>query len=168
MAAWLKKGLVNVDYVQSCHCPQPVARPINSILNFPTNQLNLQFPQPSTQSSLSRPIFSILDVLPLPPPPPPFNFRLPAQMELSGTGVKAKRISDDMVELIWKTGNEKGNIGFIVSRRAAKTEGWDEIASYLNFSPLNSKGWVSEWVSEQGAPRFLLVLIEGKPTLSYP
>lgn len=61
-------------------------------------------------------------------------------MELSGDGVKAKRIGDDLVELTWTTGDEKGNIGFTVSRRAGKTDGWEEIASYNDFPPLNSKG----------------------------
>lgn len=61
-------------------------------------------------------------------------------MELSGAGLSAKRVSDDMVELTWKTGNEAGNVGFIVSRRAAKTDAWEEIASYKTFPPLNSKG----------------------------
>lgn len=61
-------------------------------------------------------------------------------MELSGTGVSAKRIGDEMVELTWSTGDEKGNVGFIVSRRRAKTDDWDEIASYNTFPPLNSKG----------------------------
>ena len=76
-----------------------------------------------------------------PPPPLPSRFcRTPPQMELSGAGLYAKRVSDDMVELTWKTGNEKGNLGFIVSRRAAKTDGWEEIASFNDFPPLNSKG----------------------------
>ncbi|CBJ29161.1 conserved unknown protein [Ectocarpus siliculosus] len=66
--------------------------------------------------------------------------RDPQQMELSGAGLSAKRVSDEMVELTWKTGNEEGNIGFIVSRRAAKTDEWQEIASYKDFPPLNSKG----------------------------
>lgn len=61
-------------------------------------------------------------------------------MELSGVGLSAKRVSDDMVELTWKTGNEADNVGFIVSRRAAKTDTWEEIASYKDFPPLNSKG----------------------------
>ena len=55
-------------------------------------------------------------------------------------GLSAKRVSDDMVELTWKTGNEADNVGFIVSRRAAKTDTWEEIASYKDFPPLNSKG----------------------------
>eukprot|EP00752_Nemacystus_decipiens_P003969 g3635.t1 len=66
--------------------------------------------------------------------------RDPQQMELSGVGLSAKRVSDEMVELTWKTGNEAGNVGFIVSRRAAKTDTWEEIASYKDFPPLNSKG----------------------------
>lgn len=81
--------------------------------------------------------------------------RDPQQMELSGAGLYAKRVADDMVELTWKTGNEKGNVGFIVSRRAAKTEGWEEIASFTDFPPLNSKGegggtynYMDEGVSE--------------------
>lgn len=78
-----------------------------------------------------------------PPPSPPASYWTPPQMELSGAGLYAKRVSDDEVELTWKTGNEKGNVGFIVSRRAAKTEGWEEIASFTDFPPLNSKGWVS-------------------------
>ncbi|CAN0364379.1 unnamed protein product [Ascophyllum nodosum] len=66
--------------------------------------------------------------------------RDPQQMELSGAGLKAKRIADDIVELTWTTGEEKGNLGFIVNRRKGKTEKWEEIASYTNFPPLNSKG----------------------------
>lgn len=61
-------------------------------------------------------------------------------MELSGTGVTAKRVMGDSVELTWGTGDETNNVGFIVSRRIAKTDEWVEIASYKNFAPLNSKG----------------------------
>lgn len=63
-----------------------------------------------------------------------------AKMELSGAGLKAKRIADDMVELQWTTGKEEGNLGFIVNKRKGKTDAWEEIASYENFPPLNSKG----------------------------
>lgn len=63
----------------------------------------------------------------------------PIQMELSGTGVTAKRV-EDSVELTWGTGDETNNKGFIISRRKAKTEEWEEIASYQTWPPLNSKG----------------------------
>lgn len=60
-------------------------------------------------------------------------------MELSGTGLAAKR-DGDSVELQWATGDEKNNKGFIISRRVAKTDNWEEIASYETYPPLNSKG----------------------------
>lgn len=62
------------------------------------------------------------------------------QMELSGVGLTAKRVFGDSVELTWNTGNEEGNIGFVVSRRAAKTDDWEEISSFETYPPLNSKG----------------------------
>ncbi|CAM9359031.1 unnamed protein product [Choristocarpus tenellus] len=63
----------------------------------------------------------------------------PQKMELSGLGLQTKKLGD-AVELIWRTGDETGNLGFIVSRRAAKTDEWVEIASFRDWPPLNSKG----------------------------
>ncbi|CAM9753844.1 unnamed protein product [Discosporangium mesarthrocarpum] len=80
----------------------------------------------------------------------------PQQMELSGLGLQTKKLGDS-VELIWRTGDESNNVGFIVSRRAAKTDEWVEIASYQDWPPLNSKGpdggiysYVDEGVGDEG------------------
>lgn len=59
--------------------------------------------------------------------------------ELSGAGLSNKVI-DGEVELEWGTKAESNTRGFIVKRRAAKTEEYEVIASYENWGPLASKG----------------------------
>lgn len=59
--------------------------------------------------------------------------------ELSGTGLKAKVIDED-VEIEWATKSEKGTAGFIVKRRPAKTEDFTTIATFEEWGPLQSKG----------------------------
>lgn len=59
--------------------------------------------------------------------------------ELSGAGLSNKVI-DGEVELEWGTKTETNTKGFIVKRRAAKTEQFEVIASYENWGPLASKG----------------------------
>jgi len=60
--------------------------------------------------------------------------------ELSGTGLKAKVIDENNVELQWGTKSEVDCKGFIVRRRAAKAEDFETLASYENYGPLVSKG----------------------------
>lgn len=59
--------------------------------------------------------------------------------ELSGTGLKAKIIDED-VELEWATKSETDTKGFVVKRRAAKTDEFVTIASFENWGPLQSQG----------------------------
>jgi len=59
--------------------------------------------------------------------------------ELSGTGLTYK-IIDGEVELEWATKTESDTKGFIVKRRAAKTNDYSVIASYKDWGPLQSKG----------------------------
>lgn len=59
--------------------------------------------------------------------------------ELSGTGLSYK-IIDGEVELEWATKTESGTSGFVIRRRAAKTEEYSVIASYKDWGPLQSKG----------------------------
>jgi hypothetical protein len=59
--------------------------------------------------------------------------------ELSGTGLTYK-IIDGEVELEWATKSESDTKGFIVKRRAAKTNDYSVIASYKDWGPLASKG----------------------------
>lgn len=68
--------------------------------------------------------------------------------ELSGTGLTCK-IIDGEVELTWATKTEKDTKGFIVKRRAAKTNDYSVMASYKDFGPLASKG------KEGGVYRYL-------------
>lgn len=68
--------------------------------------------------------------------------------ELSGGGLQSKVIGQD-IELEWATGGEANTEGFIVKRRAAKTEKFDEIASYKDWNSLASQG------PEGGVYRFL-------------
>lgn len=68
--------------------------------------------------------------------------------ELSGTGLTYK-IIDGEVELEWATKSESDTKGFIVKRRAAKTNDYSVIASYKDWGPLASKG------KEGGIYRFL-------------
>lgn len=68
------------------------------------------------------------------------NLYLDSQaQELSGTGLKAKIIDED-VELEWATKTETDTKGFVVKRRAAKTNDFVTIASYENWGPLQSQG----------------------------
>jgi hypothetical protein len=59
--------------------------------------------------------------------------------ELSGTGLSYK-IIDGEVELTWATKTETNTKGFIVKRRAAKTNDYSVLASYQSYGPLMSKG----------------------------
>ena len=68
--------------------------------------------------------------------------------ELSGTGLTFK-IIDGEVELEWATKSESDTKGFIVKRRAAKTNDYSVVASYKDWGPLASKG------KEGGIYRFL-------------
>jgi len=68
--------------------------------------------------------------------------------ELSGTGLSYK-IIDGEVELQWATRSETDTKGFIVKRRAAKTDDYSVVASYEDWGPLQSKG------REGGVYRFL-------------
>lgn len=77
------------------------------------------------------------------------NLYLDSQaQELSGTGLNYKVRGTD-VELEWATKTEKGTAGFVVKRRAAKTEDFEVIESYTNYGPLVSKG------AEGGVYRYL-------------
>lgn len=69
--------------------------------------------------------------------------------ELSGTGLSYKIIDGSEVELTWATKTEKNTKGFIVKRRAAKTNDYSVIASYKEYGPLMSKG------AEGGVYRYL-------------
>ena len=75
-------------------------------------------------------------------------FRDSQAQELSGTGLSAKIIGGD-VELTWATKTENDTKGFIVKRRAAKTNDYSVIASYADYGPLASKG------KDGGVYRFL-------------
>ena len=59
--------------------------------------------------------------------------------ELSGTGLRSKIIGED-VELTWATSREANTKGFVLKRRAAKTEDFSVLASYKDWSSLASKG----------------------------
>lgn len=59
--------------------------------------------------------------------------------ELSGVGLKSKIIGED-VELTWATSRESNTKGFILKRRPAKTEEFEVIASYKDWSSLATKG----------------------------
>lgn len=75
-------------------------------------------------------------------------FRDSQAQELSGTGLSYKILNGD-VELTWATKTETDTKGFIVKRRAAKTNDYSVIASYNDFGPLASKG------KEGGVYRYL-------------
>jgi len=75
-------------------------------------------------------------------------FRDSQAQELSGTGLSYK-IIDGEVELTWATKTERDTKGFIVKRRAAKTDDYSVIASYDDWGPLASKG------KEGGVYRYL-------------
>merc|ERR1719215_2198536 len=59
--------------------------------------------------------------------------------ELSGGGLQTKVI-DGAVELEWSTSSEASTKGFLIKRRAARTEDFEVIASYEDWGPLASKG----------------------------
>lgn len=59
--------------------------------------------------------------------------------ELSGGGLQSKIIGED-IELEWATASEANTEGFIIKRRPAKTETFEEIASYKNWNSLASQG----------------------------
>jgi len=60
--------------------------------------------------------------------------------ELSGTGLRYKIVDGSNVELEWQTGEESNTKGFIVKRRAAKTQDFEVLASFENYGPLASQG----------------------------
>jgi hypothetical protein len=60
--------------------------------------------------------------------------------ELSGVGLRSKVIDDESVELEWATSSEASTRGFIVKRRAAKTDDFTVLASYESYGPLQSQG----------------------------
>ncbi len=65
----------------------------------------------------------------------------PQKAELSGSGgLSSKVLSEEEVELRWDTGNEEGNLGFIVQRRPGGAQNFESIASYETFAPLRTKG----------------------------
>jgi hypothetical protein len=66
-------------------------------------------------------------------------FRDSQAQELSGTGLSYKILDGD-VELQWGTRTEINTQGFIVKRRAAKTNDYSILASYTTFGPLTTKG----------------------------
>lgn len=68
--------------------------------------------------------------------------------ELGGAGLNSK-IIDGEVELTWVTKKETNTKGYILKRRAAKTEDFETIADYNSWGPLASKG------PEGGVYRFL-------------
>merc|ERR1719296_564219 len=81
-------------------------------------------------------------------------FRDSQAQELSGTGLSYK-IIDGEVELTWATKTERDTKGFIVKRRAAKTDDYSVIASHEEWGPLQSKGkggGVYRFLDETAAP----------------
>jgi hypothetical protein len=60
--------------------------------------------------------------------------------ELSGTGLRSKVLEGGNVELEWTTGEEANTKGFMVKRRAAKTEKFEVLATYESYGPLESQG----------------------------
>lgn len=68
--------------------------------------------------------------------------------ELSGVGLSYKVLGED-VELEWATSREANTEGFLVKRRAAKTDEFEILASYEDWNSLASKGL------EGGLYRFL-------------
>eukprot|EP00525_Craspedostauros_australis_P003497 CAMPEP_0198109454 /NCGR_PEP_ID=MMETSP1442-20131203/1490_1 /TAXON_ID= /ORGANISM="Craspedostauros australis, Strain CCMP3328" /LENGTH=244 /DNA_ID=CAMNT_0043765123 /DNA_START=95 /DNA_END=829 /DNA_ORIENTATION=+ len=59
--------------------------------------------------------------------------------ELSGGGLRTK-IIDGEVEIEWATSSEANTQGFIIKRRAARTEEFETIASFEDWGPLASRG----------------------------
>jgi hypothetical protein len=58
----------------------------------------------------------------------------------AASGLKAKTLSEEEVELKWDTGDETGNAGFIVQRRRGGQEAFENLASFETFAPLRTKG----------------------------
>jgi hypothetical protein len=75
-------------------------------------------------------------------------FRDSQAQELSGTGLSWKMVGSD-VELQWATARETDTRGFVVKRRAAKTDNYEVVASFEDWGPLVSQG------KEGGIYRFL-------------
>jgi len=61
------------------------------------------------------------------------------EQELSGAGLKAKRM-DDEVALSWFTSTEDDNIGFEIQRRPGGAEDWSAVANFEEFGALRSQG----------------------------
>lgn len=59
--------------------------------------------------------------------------------ELSGGGLQSKIVGQD-VQLEWATASEANTKGFVLKRRAAKTDNFQVIASYEDWQPLVSQG----------------------------
>merc|ERR1712224_36021 len=74
--------------------------------------------------------------------------------ELSGTGIRAKVLDENSVELTWSTGSEESTDGFAIKRRMGKTENFVTLASYKDYGPLASKG------SDGGVYRYLDETVE--------
>lgn len=49
--------------------------------------------------------------------------------ELSGVGMTWKMLGDEL-ELSWATGAEEGNRGFVVYRRAGKSDAWEKVSDF--------------------------------------
>merc|ERR1719310_2757633 len=65
----------------------------------------------------------------------------PQAAELSGGGGLSSRIiSEEEIELKWSTGDETGNVGFMVQRRPGGSQSWTDIAKYTEFAQLRTKG----------------------------
>lgn len=65
----------------------------------------------------------------------------PQAAELSGEGGLSSRvISEEEIELKWSTGDETGNVGFMVQRRPGGSQAWTDIAKYTQFAQLRTKG----------------------------
>ncbi|CAN8077219.1 unnamed protein product [Agarophyton chilense] len=64
----------------------------------------------------------------------------PQSGELSGAGLSWKMLGDEL-ELRWATGSEEGNRGFVVYRRAGKSNSWEKLSDYRDKpAELSSKG----------------------------
>lgn len=64
----------------------------------------------------------------------------PQAAELGGGGLQSKVLSEEEVELRWSTGDEAGNAGFLVQRRAGGANNFELIASFDKVGALKSKG----------------------------
>lgn len=60
--------------------------------------------------------------------------------ELSGVGLTYRMVGDD-IELLWATGSEEGNKGFVIYKRKGKASDWEKITDYRSKPvELKSKG----------------------------